>query len=77
MPGQQTINARADYAFVLSSPVTGAQPRYRMTLFVNVNNLTNHQNLIGHSGVQTSIFFQQPRLTANPRTVNIGTTVSF
>jgi hypothetical protein len=77
MPGQQTINARADYTFVLSSPVTGAQPRSRMTLFVSFNNLTNHQNLIGHSGVQTSTFFRQPRLTANPRTVNIGTTLTF
>ena len=56
MPGQQTLNTRFQYAFVMGA-VPGAQARYRMNVFVNVNNLTNHQNLAGHSGVQTSPIF--------------------
>ena len=77
MPGQQTLNARVQYAFVLGGEVPGAQPRYRMNLFVNVNNLTNHQNLAGHSGVATSPFFMLPRTAVNLRNVNIGTAFNF
>jgi hypothetical protein len=77
MPGQQTLNARFQYA-LLGAPAAGAPPsRYRMNLFVNVNNLTNHQNLAGYSGVQTSPFFMTPRTAVNLRNVNIGTSVNF
>jgi hypothetical protein len=44
---------------------------------VNVNDLTNRQNLAGHSGVQTSQFFRTPRTAVNLRNVNIGTTFNF
>ena len=77
MPGQQTLNARFQYALI-GAPAAGAAPsRYRMNLFVNINNLTNHQNLAGHSGVQTSRFFMTPRTAVNLRNVNIGTSVNF
>jgi len=77
MPGQKTLNARVQYAFALSSTAPGAQARYRMNLFANINNLTNHQNLAGHSGVQTSEFFRKPRTAVNLRNVNIGTMLNF
>ena len=76
MPGQQTLNTRFQYAFVLGA-VPGAPARYRMNVFVNINNLTNHQNLAGHSGVQTSGFFRKPRTAVNLRSVQIGTTFNF
>jgi hypothetical protein len=76
MPGQQTLNARFQYA-LLGAPGGAAPSRYRMNLFVNVNNLANHQNLAGYSGVQTSPFFMKPRTAVNLRNVNIGTSVNF
>jgi hypothetical protein len=77
MPGQHTLNARFQYAFVLSNPVAGVQPRYRMNVFANINNLTNHQNLGGFSGVQTSPFFMKPRTAVNVRNVQLGTSFNF
>jgi hypothetical protein len=77
--GQQTLNARVQYAFAFAHapglPV--AQARYRMNVFVNVNNLTNHQNLGGYSGVATSPFFMRPTLAMNPRAVNVGLGLNF
>ena len=77
--GQQTLNARMQYAFALANPqgLPAAQARYRMNVFMNVNNLTNHQNLGGYSGVQTSPFFMKPTFAMNPRNVNIGLGFNF
>lgn len=77
--GQQTLNMRVQYAFALNNPAGGpiGQARYRMNLFVNVNNLTNHQNLGGYSGVATSRFFRQPTFAMNPRNVNVGVGFNF
>jgi hypothetical protein len=72
--GQQTLNMRVQYAFALSNPqrVPTPQARYRMNVFININNLTNHQNLGGYSGVATSPLFRMPTLAMNLRTVNVG-----
>ena len=51
--------------------------RYRMQFFVNVQNVTNHANYIGYSGVYSSLFFRQPTAVANPRKVDIGMTFQF
>ena len=50
--------------------------RYRLTLSVQAQNLTNHANYAGYSGVLTSPFFNQPTLVSNPRRVvlNVGLT---
>ena len=79
---QQVLNLRVQYAFVLGAPegaqsAQGATGRYRMNLFVNVNNLTNHQNLGGYSGVTTSPYFRQATLVNGTRSVNIGAGVNF
>lgn len=77
--GQQTLNARIAYAVALAN-APGApigQARYRLNVFVNINNLTNHQNLGGYSGVATSDFFRKPTLAMNPRNVNIGAGFNF
>jgi hypothetical protein len=75
--GQVTLNARVQYAFQLSPPVVGTQPRYRASVFANIQNVTNHQNLGGYSGVMTSRFFRKPTLAANPRRVDVGMNVTF
>ena len=77
--GQQTLNARVQYAFALSNPqrLPIGQARYRMNVFMNVNNLTNHQNLSGYSGVATSQKFNTATFAANPRNVNIGVGFNF
>jgi len=76
---QATLSARVQYAFqVRSAGVPASAPaRYRMNLFVNMQNLTNHQNLGGYSGVMTSPFFMQPTFAVNPRRVDIGMSVNF
>jgi hypothetical protein len=81
MAGQSTFNARVQYALQIGAapapPVPGQTGRYRFNLFVNIQNLTNHQNLGGYSGVRTSPFFMQPTLAANPRRVDLGMGVNF
>ena len=78
--GQRNLNARVAYNFNMGPPVAGgpaAQGRYRLQLFVNVQNLTNHQNLGGYSGVATSPFFMRPTLATNPRKIDLGMNVNF
>jgi Carboxypeptidase regulatory-like domain len=79
MAGQSAINARFQYTFTLGGSPTqpGAPGRYRLNTFVNIQNLTNHQNLGGYSGVMTSPFFRRPTLAINPRSVNMGVSVNF
>jgi hypothetical protein len=77
--GLQTLNMRVQYAFAFAN-AGGApigQARYRANVFANINNLTNHQNLGGYSGVATSPYFRQPTLAQNPRNVNIGIGFNF
>jgi hypothetical protein len=53
----------------ISVPQTG---RYRVSFYVQAQNLTNRANYIGYSGVLTSPFFRQARDVINPRRVDIG-----
>jgi hypothetical protein len=54
-----------------------AAQRYRLSFFTSVNNLTNHANLTGFSGVMTSPFFMSPTAVQNPRKVDMGLNVRF
>lgn len=51
--------------------------RYRLNIFVNAQNLTNHQNLGGYSGVLTSPFFGVPTLSQGTRKIDVGLGISF
>ena len=51
--------------------------RFRLSLNVNVQNLTNHGNLIGYTGVLTSDNFGKPTSVAGTRKVDIGIGLSF
>ena len=51
--------------------------RYRMQLYVQVQNLTNQRNYAGYSGTMTSPFFGQPTTVAMMRKVDVGLTMQF
>jgi hypothetical protein len=76
--GQFQMNARLSYAFVLGGPAApGTQSRYRLNVFTNINNLTNHRNYAGYSGVITSPFYKTPTVVNNPRRVDVGMNLTF
>ena len=52
-------------------------PRYRLSVQASIQNLTNHANYIGYSGVMTSPFFKQPTAVDGVRRVTLSATVSF
>jgi hypothetical protein len=51
--------------------------RYRVEFYASAQNVTNHDNLIGYSGVLTSPFFGQPTNVMNPRKVEVGVRFGF
>jgi hypothetical protein len=51
--------------------------RYRLSVNVNVQNLTNHGNLTGYSGMLTSGNFGRPTTVVGTRKVDIGMGLSF
>jgi hypothetical protein len=52
-------------------------PRYRLSLNVSVNNLTNHHVYTNYIGTQTSPFFLQPTSVSGVRSVNFSMGLSF
>ena len=54
-----------------------AAPRYRLSFQVSVNNLTNHANYTGYSGIMTSPFFLQPTSVQGVRRVTFSMNVGF
>jgi len=55
----------------------GDQARYRITIRVEAQNLTNHANYTGYSGILTSQFFGQPTAVNNLRRVDMGVMFNF
>jgi hypothetical protein len=73
-----SLNGRVTYNIPIGAAAPQAgQARYRASLFVNVSNLTNHANLAGYSGVQTSRFYRTATSVQNPRKVDLGLNVAF
>ncbi len=52
-------------------------PRYRISFNVSIDNLTNHANYIGYTGVETSPFFGRPTSVDGVRTMNFSVGISF
>ena len=52
-------------------------PRYRLGIFASMQNLTNHANYTGFSGVMTSDVFRQATSVLGTRKVDIGINFSF
>jgi hypothetical protein len=63
----------------LTVNTTGAQtqPRYRLNVSVNIQNLLNQAAYSGFSGIMTSPFFLQPTSASGMRRVTFNTNVSF
>jgi len=62
---------------VITAFAAAAPPRYRLTLIVQVFNITNHANYGGYSGILTSPYFGQPTLVFNPRKIDVGFSLNF
>lgn len=86
---QVTLNVNATYSLNVGRR-SGAPPpdpfgnpnqptgaALRVQFFVTAQNLTNHANYGGYSGVLTSPFFRQPTLVLNPRRVDVGVNIGF
>ena len=61
----------------MTTMAMAAQPRYRLTLSANINNITNHANWTGYSGVMTSPFFGKPTNVDGVRQFNLSAGFSF
>jgi hypothetical protein len=75
-----SMNGRVTYNIPIpmaGAQPTGAQQRYKASLYLAVNNLTNHANLSGFSGVMTSPFFRTANSVQNPRKIDLGMNLSF
>jgi hypothetical protein len=76
-----TLSTRFTYTLPLPSSAAqtgGPTPqRYKGSVYVSINNLTNHANLTGFSGVMTSPFFMTATSVQNPRKVDMGINISF
>jgi len=62
---------------VASSAAPADINRYRMSINVNVFNLTNHANYTGYSGVMISPFFGKPQSVQGMRRVDLSVSFSF
>ena len=52
-------------------------PRYRLAIMLSANNLTNHANYVGYSGIMTSPLFMKPTSVSGVRRVNLSTSFTF
>ena len=76
--GGQTVMIRMGAADMAGGFGGGAaDKRYRVEVYVAAQNVTNHNNYIGVSGVETSPFFGQATNVLNPRKVEIGLRFAF
>jgi hypothetical protein len=55
----------------------GGQPRFRVGVYLQAQNLTNHYNYGGFQGGMLSPFFGQPTLVINPRKIDMGLQFQF
>ena len=51
--------------------------RYRIEVYLAAQNVTDHDNFTGYSGVMTSPFFGQPTNVLNPRKAEVGIRIGF
>ena len=51
--------------------------RFRVEFYASAQNVTNHNNYIGYSGILTSPFFGLPTNVLNPRKIEIGARFGF
>ena len=77
LPAGVQFGPGAGGGLTVNSYTPPEQGRYRMSVNVFVNNLTNRTNLTGYSGVKTSPFFGQPTSAQGARRIQVGTNLTF
>jgi hypothetical protein len=51
--------------------------RYRLQVFLQAQNITNHANYSAYGGMMTSPFFRQPTNVLGTRKIDIGMSLTF
>ena len=77
LPPGITISMNGGALSVGQAAAPQEQPRYRLTFSLYAQNLLNHANYVGYSGVMTSQFFRQPVAVSGVRTVRLFANLSF
>jgi len=77
MPGGVMITSVNGVMTAAPAQAPPAQPRYRLGISFNLNNLTNRRNPTGFSGVITSPFFLKPTNAVGARSANLNFNLSF
>jgi hypothetical protein len=75
-PGIAVIGGGGGGAPTVQSFNQGAA-RYRLQLFVQAQNVTNHANFVGYSGTLTSPFYGRPTSVLGTRKIDIGLSLNF
>lgn len=76
MPGGVSIRSEGG-AITAMQMGPSSSGRVRLSLNVNVQNITNHTNFLGYTGVLTSQSYGQPTTVGGVRRVDIGMGISF
>ncbi len=74
-PGIRIINLNG--APQVDTVAISNQPRFRVGVYLQAQNLTNHYNYGGFQGGMLSPFFGRPTLVINPRKVDMGLQFQF
>ncbi|HMB80968.1 MAG TPA: TonB-dependent receptor [Vicinamibacterales bacterium] len=77
MPPGVMIQGGAGGNFNVTTMSADALPRFRMGIIVQAQNLTNHINYTGYSGIMTSPFFGQPTAAQQMRKIDVGLNFNF
>jgi hypothetical protein len=77
--GGQTVSVPAGVAVISGTVRTFDQSggRYRLSIGIFAENITNRANYVGYSGTMTSPHFGRPTAVAGMRRVQLGTNFSF
>jgi hypothetical protein len=75
--GGTAVIIRTGGGMPMGGPGGPGNDRYRVELYASAQNITNHYNYIGYSGVIASPFFQQPTNVMNPRKIEVGMRFGF
>ena len=71
-PGAGPLVTRAGDTVDITMGMGGTSKRFTVLLYVDAQNVLNHVNTAGYSGVMTSPFFGRPTIASAARQLQIG-----
>jgi hypothetical protein len=77
LPPGITITSAGAGGLSVGTTSASAAARYRLSIMASIQNITNHANYSGYSGVMTSPYFKQPTSVEGVRSVNLSVGFSF